>query len=369
MTILIWLALGLTLLAFGGEALVRGSSRLAAVAGISPLVIGLTVVAFGTSAPELAVSLQASVAGEPDIALGNVIGSNILNILFILGFCALLIPLVIAQRLLFQDVPIMIAASLLVLGLAFDGTIGRWDGVLLLLLLIVYIVFTIRHSRKETREIRAVYESEYPHAERFSVPNVAYQLLNVLAGLLMLILGARWLVWSATEIARSIGVSELVIGLTIVAAGTSTPEIAASIVATIRGERDIAIGNVIGSNIFNILGILGAASLFSGETGVPVAPAAFSFDIPVMIAVSVACLPLFYTGHLLARWEGALFIGYYVFYTSYLVMTATKHYATVIFGAAMWFFVIPLTLITVAIGVFRYRRATAARRPSAESAD
>ncbi len=356
MTILIWLALGLSLLAFGGEALVRGASRLAAILGVSPLVIGLTVVAFGTSAPELAVSLQATLAGEPDIALGNVIGSNILNILFILGFCALLIPLVIAQRLLFHDVPIMIGASLLVFGLAFDGRIGRWDGLLLLVLMVGYIVFTIRHSRRETKEIRAVYESEYPPSERHTPQTLALQLLNVAAGLVMLILGARWLVWSATEAAHLIGVSELVIGLTVVAAGTSTPEIATSIVATLRGERDIAIGNVIGSNIFNLLAILGTASLISRD-GIPVAPAAFSFDIPVMIAVSVACLPVFFTGHRLDRWEGALFIGYYVFYTSYLVMTATKHHSIVIFKAAIWFFVIPLTVLTVAVGVLRSRKA------------
>jgi len=356
MTILIWLALGLTLLAFGGEALVRGSSRLAALVGVSPLVIGLTVVAFGTSAPEMAVSLHAAVAGEPDIALGNVIGSNILNILFILGFCALLIPLVIAQRLLFHDVPIMIGTSILVFALAYDGEIGRWDGLLLLALIITYVVFTIRHSRRETREIRAVYESEYPRTERYTGKAAVFQIINVVAGLLMLILGARWLVWSATETARLIGVSELVIGLTIVAAGTSTPEIAASIVATLRGERDIAIGNVIGSNIFNLLAILGVASLTS-ENGIPVAPAAFSFDIPVMIAVSVACLPVFFTGHKLARWEGALFVGYYVFYSSYLVMTATRHYGVVIFETAMWFFVIPLTALTLGIGLFRSRKA------------
>jgi len=358
MTILIWLALGLTLLAFGGEALVRGASRLAAIARISPLVIGLTVVAFGTSAPELAVSLQASLAAEPDIALGNVVGSNIMNVLLILGFCALLIPLIIAQRLLFQDVPIMIGASLLVFGLAFDGRIGRADGLLLLALMIGYIVFIIGHSRRETREIRAVYESEYPRAERYTAKSLALQLLNVAAGLVMLILGARWLVWSAAEAARLIGVSELVIGLTVVAAGTSTPEIAASIVATLRGERDIAIGNLIGSNIFNLLAILGAAALISPE-GIPVAPAAFSFDIPVMIAVSVACLPVFFSGHQLSRWEGALFIGYYVFYTTYLVMTATRHHGLIIFKAAIWFFVIPLTVLTLAVGVFRTRKAAA----------
>ena len=358
MTILIWLALGLTLLAFGGEALVRGASRLAAILGVSPLVIGLTVVAFGTSAPELAVGVQASVAAEPDIALGNVVGSNIFNILFILGFCALLVPLVIAQRILFHDVPIMIGASILVFGLAFDGRIGRADGLLLLFLMAGYVFFVVRHSRRENKEIRTVYESEYRSIERFTPRALGLQLLNVVAGLTMLILGARWLVWSAAETARLIGVSELVIGLTVVAAGTSTPEVAASIVATIRGERDIAIGNLVGSNIFNLLAILGAASVVS-PNGIPVAPAAFSFDLPVMIVVAVACLPVFFTGHKLARWEGALFVGYYIFYATYLVMTATRHYGIIIFEAAMWFFVIPLTVLTLAVGVSRRRKAAA----------
>ncbi|RPI26702.1 MAG: calcium/sodium antiporter [Acidobacteria bacterium] len=357
MVILIWLALGLTLLAFGGEALVRGASRLAGQLGLSPLVVGLTVVAFGTSAPEMAVSLHAAVTGQPDIALGNVVGSNILNILFILGACALLLPLVIATRLVHQDVPIMIGASALVFALAYDGRIGRLDGLLLFLLLLGYIVFTVHHSRRETREIRAVYESEYSTPPPSGMSDLVRQILNIGAGLLMLVIGARWLVWSASEAARAIGVSELVIGLTVVAAGTSTPEIAASVVATIRGERDIAIGNVVGSNIFNLLGILGVSALVADQ-GVAVAPAAYSFDIPVMIAVSVACLPVFFTGHKLSRWEGALFIGYYVLYSSYLVMTATKHHGIVIFKTAMWFFVIPLTVITLAIGVIRSRNVT-----------
>jgi cation:H+ antiporter len=350
MTILIWLAFGLTLLAFGGEALVRGASRLAAILGVSPLVIGLTVVAFGTSAPEMAVSLQASLAGQPEIALGNLVGSNIFNILFILGFCALLIPLVIAQRVLFHDVPIAIGAGLLVFALSFDGQISRGDGIVLLVLMIGYLIFLIRNSRRETREIRKVYESEYPPARHHSAGMLGLQLVNVVAGLVMLILGGRWLVWSAAEAAHLIGVSELVIGLTVVSA-----EIAASIVATLRGERDIAIGNLIGSNIFNLLAILGAASVISPD-GIPVPAAAFSFDIPVMIVVSVACLPVFFTGHHLARWEGALFIGYYIFYATYLVMTATQHEDVVIFKAAMWFFVIPLTTLTVIVGVLRSRR-------------
>ncbi|RPJ57508.1 MAG: calcium/sodium antiporter [Acidobacteria bacterium] len=354
MTILIWLALGLTLLAFGGDALVRGASRLAAILGVSPLVIGVTVVALATSGPETAVSLQASFAGEPDIALGNVIGSNILNIFFILGLCALLIPLVIAQRLLFHDVPIMIGASLLVFGLAFDGGIDRWDGLLLLALMMVYLVFTVRHSRRETSEVRAVYESEYPRAGRYTNKTLGLQLFKIAVGLVMLILGARWLVWSATEAARVIGVSELVIGLTVVAAGTSIPELVASIVAILRGERDIAIGNVIGSNIFNLLAILGAASLIS-RVGIPVAPAAFSFDMPVMIASAVACLPIFFWGHRLASWEGGLFVGYYILYASYLVMTATRHHGIMIFETALWIFVIPLTVLTIAVGVFRSR--------------
>jgi cation:H+ antiporter len=354
MTVLFWLVLGLALLLAGGELLVRGASRLAALFGISPLVIGLTVVAFGTSSPELAVTVQASLYGESDIALANVVGSNIFNILFILGICALILPLVVAQQLVRQDVPIMIGISFLVFGMAANGRVSRAEGAFLVLLLLIYLVFLVRQSRQEKPAVRQEYETGFAGSRSGSSP--APQVFIVGIGLAALVIGARWLVWGAVEAAETLGVSQRVIGLTVIAAGTSLPEVATSIVASLKGERDIAIGNVVGSNIFNLLGILGAGALISGQ-GLPASPAALAFDVPVMIAVAVACLPVFFTGHLLARWEGGLFLGYFVLYSIYLVMMATAHEARDFIAAAIWLFVIPLTLITVLVTVFRSIRS------------
>lgn len=349
---------GLALLIVGAEFLVRGASRLAAAAGVSPLVIGLTVVAYGTSAPELAVSVQSAVAGRADIALGNVVGSNIFNVLFILGISALIAPLIVAQQLIRLDVPIMIGVSLVLFLLALDGSISRLDGLLLTAGAVVYTIFSIRLSRKESAQVKAEYAAEYGTSplKINTWRQVAARVVFILAGLGLLVLGARWLVDSVSLMAKATGVSDLVIGLTIVAAGTSLPEVATSIVAAIRGERDIAVGNVIGSNIYNILAILGVSSLVATD-GIKVAPAAETFDIPVMIAASVACLPIFFTGHLIARWEGVLFFGYYVAYTLYLILNAVQHDSLPMFSTAMWMFVIPLTVITMLVSVLRAVRA------------
>lgn len=311
---------GLACLAIGGELLVRGASHLAALVGVSPLVIGLTVVSFGTSSPELAVSIQAGLAGKSDIAIGNVVGSNIFNILFILGACALISPLIVAVQLIRREVPFMIAVSLLLAVLALDSTIGWSDGLLLFSLLLGYIVWSIYASRKESAAVQDEYVQEYGSQKLRERPNVAIwvmQLGMIIVGLGLLVLGSNWLVESATTIARSIGISDVVIGLTIVAAGTSLPEVVASIVATLKQERDIAIGNAVGSNIFNILGILGIASLVT-PGGLVVAPSVITFDLPVMIAVAFAVMPIFVSGLSINRWEGALFLGYYVAYTVYL---------------------------------------------------
>lgn len=357
-TTLVFLLAGLALLIVGAELLVRGASRLAAVAGISPLVIGLTVVAYGTSAPELAVSVQSALAGQADIALGNVVGSNIFNVLFILGLSAMIAPLIVSQQLVRLDVPIMIGVSLLLFILALDGSISRLDGVLLTAGVVAYTIFAIRLSRKESAQIKAEYAAEYGASPLTTSTRgqVATRIVFILAGLGLLVLGARLLVDSATLMAQAMGVSDLVIGLTIVAAGTSLPEVATSIVAAMRGERDIAVGNVVGSNIYNILAILGVSSLVATD-GVTVAPAAESFDIPVMIAVAVACLPIFFTGHLIARWEGALFFCYYVVYTLYLILNVAQHDSLPMFSAVMWLFVIPLTVITMLVSVVRAVRA------------
>jgi cation:H+ antiporter len=339
---------GLALLVVGGELLVRGASALAAAAGISPLVIGLTVVAFGTSSPELAVSIQAGLAGNSDIAVGNVVGSNIFNILFILGACALILPLLVTRQLVRLEVPIMIAVSLLLMVLALDGTIGFLDGLLLFAGIVGYTSWSIIRSRRERTRPQDEFEREYGEAELPSHPTAAQNLKNiglVLGGLLVLVIGARWLVDAATSIARTFGVSDVIIGLTIVAAGTSLPEVATSIIATIRKERDIAIGNVVGSNIFNILGILGLSAMVT-PGGLNVAPTILAFDMPIMIAVALVCLPIFFTGFTIARWEGAVFLGSYVAYTVFLVLVATRNPALETFTNAM-LLLLPLLAITV----------------------
>jgi cation:H+ antiporter len=260
LTTILLFAVGLGLLVAGGEFLVRGASGVAAAAGVSRLVIGLTIVAFGTSAPEMLVSVYASATGNPDIAVANVVGSNILNVLLILGACAVLRPLAVASRLIRVDVPVMIAVLLLLFALAVDGTVGRWDSLLLLGGAITYIAVCLRQGRRDETLRQEVFMlvgcPASAGARAWAVSGVL-----IIVGLGFLVLGARWLVDGAVALARTLGVSDVIIGLTIVAAGTSMPEVATSIVATLRGERDIAIGNVIGSNIFNILGILGAAGL------------------------------------------------------------------------------------------------------------
>jgi cation:H+ antiporter len=355
-------ALGLVALVAGAELLVRGASRLALSFGISPLVVGLTVVAFGTSAPELAVSVQSAWAGQVDIAIGNVVGSNIFNVLLILGVSALITPLLVSQQVIRQEVPVMIAVSLLLWALAADGGIGRWDGVLLFALIVAYTVLVIRQSRRETKAIREEYDEAFAIERGGWDAHWGIQVLLILGGLALLVQGSRWLVEAAIDFARFLGVSELVIGLTIVAAGTSLPEVATSILAAIRGERDIAVGNVVGSNIFNVLSVLGASAVVAPTT-LAVSPSVLAFDIPVMVAVAVACLPVFFTGSLIARWEGLLFLAYYVAYTAYVILLATRHDALGPFSAVMGGFVLPLTAVTLMILAFRHARASRSAAP------
>ncbi len=356
LTVLGLFVLGLVLLVAGAELLVRGASRLAARLGISPLVIGLTVVAFGTSTPELAVTVQAGLAGQADIAVGNIVGSNIFNVLFILGLAALIVPLVVAQQLVRIEVPLMIGVSVLFLVMALDGRISGFDGMLLFAGIVAYTVFTVRQSRKESAAVQAEYAQEYGDGNSAERGRLPLQIALIVAGLVLLVLGAHWLVGGAVAIAKHFGVSELIIGLTIVAAGTSLPEAATSIVAALRGERDIAVGNVVGSGIFNILAIAGIASMVT-PGGLEVAPALIRFDIPVMIAVALACLPIFASGHLIARWEGALFLGYYAAYVLYLILAATQHAALPSLSVAMLGFVLPLTAVTLIVLLARARRS------------
>ena len=336
------LIVGLVLLVGGAELLVKGASRIAAGFGISPLIIGLTVVAFGTSAPEMAISVSSALKGEADIAVGNVLGSNIFNVLFILGVAALISPLLVSKQLVRIDVPVMVAVSILAYVVSIDGRITFGEGAVLFAGILSYVVMLIRIARRTGEAGEAVEQSKH----------WAIDTGFMVVGLALLVLGSRWLVTAAITIAEAMGVSELVIGLTIVAAGTSLPEVATSIIATIRGQRDIAVGNVVGSNIFNILAVLGLTAMVA-PGGLPVSEAAINFDFPVMLAVAVACLPIFFVGYSIARWEGALFLGYYVAYTLYLILAATEHDALPEFSTAMMYFVVPLTIVTLAIVLFR----------------
>lgn len=344
---IVYFILGLIFLVIGAELLVRGASRLAAALGISPLVIGLTVVAFGTSAPELAVSIKAGLSGQAGIAVGNVVGSNIFNVLFILGISALIIPLVVSKQLIRFDVPIMILLSVSVLLFAFDGQFSRIEGIIWFSGLIIYIVFLFYKSHKDHRNAPETADSEVAtligdaHQAKQAWPK---NLVLIIGGLILLVLGSRWLVDSAVIFAKHLGVSEVIIGLTIVAAGTSLPEVVTSLIAAIRGERDIAVGNVVGSNIFNIMAVLGLTSIIA-PTGIPVEAATIRFDIPVMIAVALACLPIFFTGQTISRPEGALFFFYYLAYTCYLVFATISHPALALFSQLMLYGILPLTVL------------------------
>jgi cation:H+ antiporter len=349
----------LVLLIGGAEQLVRGSSRLALAAGVSPLVVGLTVVAFGTSAPELAVSVRSALSSQAqaDIAIGNVVGSNICNILLILGLSAVIAPLAISARLIRQDVPVMIGISLLLLLLALNGSIGRWDGALLFGGVVCFTGIIFYQGRRQNVPLPV---GEVGEAD-LQPSRVLFDIGHIIVGLVLLVVGSNWLIDGAVSIARSLAVSELVIGLTLIAIGTSLPELATSVLASLRGQRDIAVGNAIGSNIFNILAVLGLTALVA-PNGVRVAPSVLYFDLPVMIAVAIACLPIFFTGYSISRFEGLIFLGGYGAYTAYLIMAAQDHDALPFLNQVVLLFVVPL-LLTLAVTVTLQIRANARDNP------
>jgi len=347
MTLILFTA-GLVFLILGAEVLVRGASNIAGALGISPLIIGLTIVALGTSAPELAISVNGALSEQGDIALGNVIGSNIFNILFILGLSALITPLYVSKQLIRFDVPLMIGVSVMLLLVSFDNIINRFDGLILVIGLLFYgaalVILSQQKGVKENGSEQKLTKDQTFGDGRNWITNILF----VAGGLGLLILGSKWFVDGAVSIASYLGVSELIIGLTIVAVGTSLPEVVTSAIAAFRGERDIAVGNVIGSNIFNILSVLGISAIVA-PSGIPVSDAVIGFDIPLMVAVAIACLPIFFTGGTINRWEGALFLGYYIAYTSYLVLNAIQHDLLPMFNDVMLYFIIPLTAVTIIV--------------------
>jgi cation:H+ antiporter len=305
------IVVALVLLFGGAELLVKGSASLAARAGLTPLVIGLTVVAFGTSSPELAVSLKAALAGQGDVAVGNVVGSNILNIAVILGLSAVICPISVHLQLIKVDVPIMILATVLVPVLLSDGRLGRFEGGLLFAGIVVYTIFNVMMARKGAE---AEVENEFATSVPKATKHWAVDLVLIGGGLATLVVGSRLLVDNSIEVARAFQISEAVIGLTVVALGTSMPELATSIIAAVRRQPDIALGNIIGSNIFNILAILGFSSLVAPMT----AGGINLFDFGVMVGASVLLLPFLMTGPRLGRLEGRVFFGGYCGYLAFL---------------------------------------------------
>ena len=346
---------GLTLLISGGESLVRGASTLANKAGISPLVIGLVVVAAATSAPELAVTVGSVLSGEPDLAIGNVVGSNIANILLILGLAAAISPLVTKRQLVRFDIPVMLLASGLLLITTLDGRLDPLEGALLLLLLALHTIASVIIGRKTyfNPELEPV---ELPlNTKPVSLP---LALALIVLGIVLLVFGSQLLVKGAVSMAADFGVSSLVIGLTVVAVGTSLPELATSIVAIRKGETDMAVGNVVGSNLFNIGLVLGLPAFMFGE-GLPVAGGAVAIDLPLMLAAAVALLPIAFTGMLIARWEGWLFLLLYLCYLTYLFLDSTGHDSAQAFSSAMLWLVGPLLVATlIAVTAFEVGRVT-----------
>nr|WP_277424794.1 calcium/sodium antiporter [Pseudomonas chlororaphis] len=337
---------GLVLLVAGAELLVRGAVRLAARLRVRALIIGLSIVAFGSSAPQMAVSLQATLAENTDIAVGSVIGSGIFNILVTLGLSALIIPLRVSRQLVRLDIPLMILASLLVFALAYNEELTPLDGLILLATLILYLGLLLRQSRHSARP-QSQQAPDVPRAHWLS------SLLWMIGGLLLLVFAGHLLVEAAVEVATDLGLSERIIGLTIVAVGTSLPALATSLIAALRGQRDIAVGNVIGSNLFNLLGVLGFTALVA-PTPLSVSPNAVDFDLPVMLGVAVLCLPVFYSGYRVTRAEGLLFLGLYLAYGLHVVSFTTGMPLAGKLEDLMLFFVLP---VLVAFLLFSSLRA------------
>lgn len=366
----IMLVVGFVVLIGGGEALVRGAGALARSIGMSSLVVGLTVVAFATSAPELAVSTGAALSGSPGLAVGNVVGSNIANVLLVLGVSAAFAPLIVQSQVVRADIPVMVAMSMVLLLVALDGLIGLLDGMLLLAGLVAYVTTTVVLSRRRGAAVSGIAagvadddggagaadsagsaaSGDPAHDDDEHGPvrvasrgrMIGLNVLLVLVGVGLLVAGAQLLVNGATDIASALGVSDLIIGLTVVAVGTSLPEIATSVIAVVRGERDMAVGNIVGSNVFNIGGVVSVTAIIA-PNGIGVEPAAVRFDIPIMLAVALVLLPVAFTGRIIARWEGMLLVGFYLAYLAYLVLETTGHDAVEPFSAAMLWFVIPIT--------------------------
>ena len=322
-----WFLAGLGALVVGAEVMVRAGGTLAARLGISPIVIGLTVVSIGTSMPELTVGVVSAAQGNGALAVGNIAGTNIVNLLLVLGLSALLLPLAIEIRTLRLELPVMAMAALLLWALAADGLLSRLDGLILLVGAIIYTVVLIRMARHESREVTTEFAAAYAAdgAARAVSVNGRRTMLHVgmmLGGIAVVVLGAEWLVDAAVGMARGFGVSDAFIGLTVVAIGTSAPELVTTIVSTLRNERDIAIGNLLGSSIYNILLVLGITCLVPAH-GLALPPSLVRIDIPIMVAVVLGCIPIFISGRRVRRVEGAAMIVAYLCFLAFVLTTQT----------------------------------------------
>ena len=342
---------GILLLFGGGELFVQGSVALALLLGVPQLVIGLTVVALGTSAPELFVSLISTFKGADDLAVGNVVGSNIFNVLVVLGISAVILPLRVHSRLIRRDVPVLLAVSMAVWGMASTGRVTWQAGLALLTGVVINTIWEMRTAREEGPSggdgdiDSSEAEGGYPPA-----------LVKLAAGLGLLVWGSQILVKGATAIALSLGVSETLIGLTIVAAGTSMPELVTSIMAALKGKADLAIGNVVGSNLLNQLVILGGCAFLSGSRGLNVDPAMVQRDLPIMVATTLALLPIFWTGGVISRREGVLLVGLYGLYLVEQILPLTiPALASPLRSFTLWF-IVPVLVLLLAFQVWQHSR-------------
>lgn len=322
-----WFLVGLIALVIGADVMVRGSVEVAARLGISPIVIGLTVVSIGTSMPELAIGITAAREGGGELAVGNIAGTNVVNMLLILGLSALILPLAMQMRTLRFELPVMAGAAVAMWVLAADGTLSRTDGAILVTGAICYIVTLIHVTQRESR----VVAGEFAHAISADEPGdpasserrpLALYVAMMLVGIVIVVVGADWLVNGAVGLAREFGVSDALIGLTVVAIGTSAPELVTTVVSTIRGDRDVAVGNLLGSSIFNILLILGVTCLVPAH-GLALPDSLVRIDIPIMVGVALLSVPILITGRRVSRIEGGVMVAAYLVYLGYLLAAQT----------------------------------------------
>jgi cation:H+ antiporter len=309
------LIFGLLLLVVAGEFLVKGAVGISILLKLSPLVIGMTVVSFGTSMPELLVSVNGALDGNSGIAIGNVVGSNIVNVAFILGLSVIILPILPDKQTLKIDYPVMVAASFIFIIFALDNFIARWEGFVLFAILIIFVYRMVTKSRKDEK-VKAEANKDNGQEELKSMP-VWKSIIFVVLGLIGLFFGAEWFVDGAIQIAASFGLSDAIIGVTVVAVGTSMPELIASVVAAVRKQADISIGNIIGSNIFNIFGVLGLAAIIQP---IGVGQESVEFDGLWMIAVALLLLPMMYFGKALGRISGSILVFSYIVYIAWMIL-------------------------------------------------